>query len=115
MIAGVCGGLGRYFNTDPLWFRIAFVIFTVAGGAGILIYLIAAIIIPKAGPGEDAGTREGGVSAEAPMLLGVALVGIGLMLLFNNLVPWFDRVMWPLAVVIAGAGLIYLGTRREHT
>jgi phage shock protein C len=115
MVAGVCGGLGQYFNTDPLWFRIGFVIFTLAGGAGILVYLIAAIVIPKAEPGEDVGTREGGLDAEAPVILGVALVGIGLMLLINNMVPWFDKVMWPLAVVIAGAGLIYLGMRREHS
>jgi hypothetical protein len=36
------------------------------------------------------------------------------MLLINTLVPWFDRVMWPLAVIAAGAGLLFLGSRREH-
>jgi phage shock protein C len=37
VVAGVCGGLGSYFNTDPIWFRLAFVVVTLAGGAGILI------------------------------------------------------------------------------
>ncbi len=41
MVAGVCGGLGSYFKTDPVWFRLAFVVVTLAGGAGILIYLVA--------------------------------------------------------------------------
>jgi hypothetical protein len=49
------------------------------------------------------------------MIAGIALVGIGLMLLVNTLVPWFDRVMWPLAVIAAGAGMLYLGSRREHS
>jgi hypothetical protein len=34
------------------------------------------------------------------------------MLLVEVLVPWFDRVMWPLAVLALGAGLVYAGSRR---
>jgi phage shock protein C len=115
MIAGVCGGLGRYFNTDPVWFRLAFVVVTLAGGAGILIYLISWLIIPEAGPGEVPVGRSDVVASQGPMIAGIALVGIGLMLLVNTLVPWFDRVMWPLAVIAAGAGMLYLGSRREHS
>lgn len=48
MIAGICGGLGEYFNIDPVIFRLAFVIFTIASfGFGILAYLLAWIIIPE--------------------------------------------------------------------
>lgn len=49
MIAGVCSGLGEYFDIDPVVVRIAFVILTVLGGAGILAYLILWIIMPAAG------------------------------------------------------------------
>jgi phage shock protein C len=114
MIAGVCGGLGRYFNTDPVWFRIAFVVVTLAGGAGILIYLIAWLVIPEAAADETFEGSQADIGAHGPMVAGIALVGIGLMLLINTLVPWFDRVMWPLAVIAAGAGLLFLGSRREH-
>lgn len=114
MIAGVCGGLGRYFNTDPLWFRIAFVAVTLAGGAGILIYLIAWITIPEAEPGEATAGHGASLGAQGPMVAGVILIGFGLVLLLNTLVPWFDRVMWPLAVIAAGAGLLFLGSRHEH-
>jgi phage shock protein C len=114
MIAGVCGGLGRYFNTDPVWFRLAFVVVTLAGGAGILIYLVAWLVIPEAGQGESVAGRTEGIGPQGPVIAGIALVGIGLMLLVNTLVPWFDRVMWPLAVIAAGAGMLYLGSRREH-
>jgi phage shock protein C len=106
--------LGRYFNTDPVWFRLAFVLLTLAGGAGILIYLIAWLIIPQAGQDEAQDGPPMDIGAQGPMIIGIALVGIGLMLLVNTLVPWFDRVMWPLAVVAAGAGMLYLGSRREH-
>lgn len=114
VIAGVCGGLGRYFNTDAVWFRLGFVVLTIAGGAGLLIYLIAWLIIPEAAAGESLESGPTDIGAQGPVVAGAALVGLGLMLLFNTLVPWFDQVMWPLAVVAAGIGLLYLGSRREH-
>src|SRR4051812_3164889 len=46
MLAGVSGGLGRYFNVDPLIFRIGFVVLTFAGGFGLIAYLLGAVAIP---------------------------------------------------------------------
>ena len=46
-IAGVCGGIGEYFNIDPTLIRLAWIIFCFAGGSGILAYIIAAIVIPS--------------------------------------------------------------------
>ncbi|MDE7149115.1 MAG: PspC domain-containing protein, partial [Bacteroidales bacterium] len=40
MIAGVCGGLGEYFNIDPILFRIIFVLLAVSGSLGVWIYLL---------------------------------------------------------------------------
>lgn len=45
MLAGVCGGVGDYFNVDPTLIRLAWVIFACCG-VGVLAYIIAAIIIP---------------------------------------------------------------------
>ncbi len=39
-IFGVCGGIAEYFNIDPALIRVLFVVFTLLGGAGVLIYLI---------------------------------------------------------------------------
>ncbi len=47
MIAGVCGGLGEYFEVDPTLIRILWILFSIAGGAGILAYIAAYIIIPE--------------------------------------------------------------------
>jgi|APEBP8051073302_1049394.scaffolds.fasta_scaffold01111_5 phage shock protein PspC (stress-responsive transcriptional regulator) len=47
-IAGVCGGLGKYFGIDPTVIRIGFVLLALPGGLpGVLPYLLLAIIIPQ--------------------------------------------------------------------
>lgn len=49
ILGGVCSGLAAYFNIDdPIWVRLTFVVFTLTGGAGVLIYIIMWIIMPKA-------------------------------------------------------------------
>lgn len=47
MLAGVCGGIAEYINLDPTIVRLLWVLFGFMGGAGILAYIIAAIIIPQ--------------------------------------------------------------------
>ena len=49
MIAGVCGGIGEYFNIDPTLIRLAWVFFSIATAifGGLLAYILAAIIIPS--------------------------------------------------------------------
>lgn len=50
MLGGVCGGLGEYFDVDPVLVRLGFVILTILGsGVGVLIYLVLWIVIPKEG------------------------------------------------------------------
>ncbi len=46
MIAGVCAGIGEYFNIDPTVVRLGFIIFACMGGSGILAYILASVIIP---------------------------------------------------------------------
>jgi phage shock protein PspC (stress-responsive transcriptional regulator) len=90
ILAGVAGGLGRYFDLSPNFFRVGFAILTLVGGAGILLYVAAALVIPEDG-------REDSIAAEALkkhrdrpwLLVGVALVGIA----FLSLVAQAD--LWP--------------------
>ena len=113
VVAGVCGGLGRYFGVDPVWFRLAFIILAIGGGSGVLFYVIAWIAIPEEGADT---TRFSGsdLSTRGPLIAGVILVGAGLLFLADNLAPWFNQYMWPAAVIAAGLGLIYAGSRRER-
>jgi phage shock protein PspC (stress-responsive transcriptional regulator) len=49
MLAGVAAGVARYFGVDPTIVRIAFVVLTVVGGAGIPLYLAGLLLIPEEG------------------------------------------------------------------
>lgn len=46
MIAGVCGGIGEYFDLDPGLVRLGWIVLSLMGGGGILAYILAALIIP---------------------------------------------------------------------
>ncbi|MEO8393288.1 MAG: PspC domain-containing protein [Chloroflexota bacterium] len=47
MLAGVCGGLADYFGVDVTIVRILMVLFALAGGPGLILYVILALIIPE--------------------------------------------------------------------
>ncbi len=47
-IGGVCGGLGAYFQVDPMWIRLIFLLTLFIGGSGLIIYVILWIVIPRA-------------------------------------------------------------------
>jgi phage shock protein PspC (stress-responsive transcriptional regulator) len=53
MLAGVAAGLADYFNVDVTLIRIAFVVFTFLGGAGIPAYLACLLLIPEEGTNES--------------------------------------------------------------
>jgi phage shock protein C len=44
---GVCGGLAEYFNVDPTLVRAGFVVFSLLGGSGVLVYLVLVFIMPS--------------------------------------------------------------------
>jgi len=46
-VSGICGGLGEYFNVDPVIFRIAFCFAIFMGGAGLILYIVMLIVIPE--------------------------------------------------------------------
>jgi phage shock protein C len=45
-IAGVCGGIAEYLGWDPTVVRLLWILLTLAGGSGILIYLILWVVMP---------------------------------------------------------------------
>ena len=111
VIAGVCGGLGRYLGIDPVMIRIAFVLLVVTGGFGVLLYVIAWIAIPEQAEGEDLGP-EPEPRTDLWWFVGVGLIALGGVLLIDRLIPWFDRVIGPLILVAVGVAVLYRGTRR---
>lgn len=46
-IAGVCGGIGEYFNMDPTLIRLGWILFTFLGFSGLFAYIICVLVIPS--------------------------------------------------------------------
>ena len=46
-LCGVCGGLGEFFGIDASLIRLAWIVFSLLGGSGVLAYIIAAIVMPQ--------------------------------------------------------------------
>jgi phage shock protein PspC (stress-responsive transcriptional regulator) len=82
VIGGVAAGVARYFNIDPVIVRVVFVALTFIGGAGLLLYLAALLLVPD---------ERGHVAADASSFRGKVLIGVAGVLLFVAIaaaVPW---------------------------
>ena len=77
VIGGVCGGLGRYLQVDPVLLRIAAVALALSGGLGVLAYIIAWIAIPEE-TGDEPVLVEGRDNRHGvALVVGAALVALG--------------------------------------
>jgi len=80
VIAGVGGGLGRYFSIDPVIVRLALIVLAALGGVGVLIYLAAWLLVPSddpnaPSPGAGYVLRRVGTVLGVLALTGIAVVG----------------------------------------
>ena len=109
VLAGVAGGLGQYFDISPTFFRIGFAILTLVGGAGILLYVAAWLVIPDEGESDSIVSEALRRHRDRPWLLaGVGLVAIALVSLFaqadfwpNSGFAWVLLLLGGLAIVLA--------------
>jgi len=112
VIAGVCGGVGRYLGIDPILLRVAFVVLAIGGGAGFLIYGLAWLLIPKEAPGDHVEVAPHSTAAGGRVLVGTALIALGSIILIDRYVSWFDKVIGPVALIGIGVAVLVWGTRR---
>lgn len=127
MIDGVCGGFAKYFNVDSTLVRIAWVLLTLLGGSGILLYLVAMIVMKKepysypAPPdAQPPGARTGAAgtaSTKNNLFWGLLLIIIGSALFLDN-VGWNFWHSWrwfhsdfflPLVLILVGVGFLWGG------
>jgi phage shock protein C len=106
VVGGVCGGLGRYLGVDPVLLRIAFVVLALAGGGGILLYIVSWILIPEEKEGEPLGTERPSSVDTTRLIIGGALIAIGTIVLLNLSFPRLGRFFWPLALIAVGVAVI---------
>src|SRR5690349_22153551 len=89
MLAGVCGGLARYFDIHPAFYRVGFVVLTLVGGAGILVYAAAALVIPDEGKEESVAAAVLRERRDRPWpLIGLAIVGVAGAVLLSRASLW---------------------------
>jgi phage shock protein PspC (stress-responsive transcriptional regulator) len=98
VFAGVCAGLGRYFDLSPTFYRLGFVVLTLLGGAGILIYLAAVLVIPQEGKPASLAEEALAQRHEKPWpLIGLGIAGVALAVLLARS-----------ALPVAGGGWVVL-------
>lgn len=87
VISGVCGGLGRYCDVDPVIFRVVLAVLAATGGLGLILYGFFWLLVPLLGEDENEGRRllSGRVEGSSLTAVLCALVGCGLFLsMLNN-------------------------------
>ncbi len=134
-LGGVCGGLGEYFNIDPNIIRLIFILLTVFGGFGLIIYLILWVILPTQSQTSSGNDRlkenlndvkekvlefahdiRGSVKEQSPTkphnrnLIAYAAILLGILFLLNNFGFSYyfnlDR-LWPLLLILLGISIIF--------
>jgi phage shock protein PspC (stress-responsive transcriptional regulator) len=119
-VAGVCGGLARYFGMNPAIYRIGFVALAVIGGTGILLYAVAALVIPVEGSEESIAEEFLRRHRDRPALLvGLALLGLcGITALSSpGADDWFwflGGPFWFLVLLGAAAYVIWQVSERDR-
>jgi phage shock protein PspC (stress-responsive transcriptional regulator) len=107
-IGGVAGGLARHLDVDPIIIRVAFVVSVFFGGAGLLAYAAAWILVPEEG------------SADRPLGLDdrnrtLALVGVGVLALLAAVGDWAGAFWFPWPVAIVALAVLWFATRGSGT
>lgn len=107
-VAGVAGGLGRHFDVDPAILRVAFVVLTFFGGAGLLLYLACWLFVPD----ETDGKATVSLDERTRTLALYVAAGLAVLALLGHTVGRFD-FPWPLAI-IALILLLVFGNRERR-
>jgi len=143
MISGVCGGLARYFDMDPVIIRIIFVLLLFAHGLGILAYIVLAIVVPQEGSkaaepketvkenveemketaselgNEIRSTFSGDDKTEASnhrrrQMIGIAVIALGVVILLGTLnLFWWFRWYYLWPGVLIAIGLLIVFSNRS--
>ena len=113
VIAGVAGGLGRYFDLNPTFFRLGFVVLTLIGGAGILIYLAALLVMPDEGQEQSIAEDVLARRRERPWpLVGLGLAAVALAVLLSRATLWPAASFGWVLVLVAGLAILWAYDRR---
>lgn len=127
IVGGVCGGLGDYFELDPVLIRLVWLIMILFGGIGILLYFIAWVIIPaeldapapKAEPIDHVESTKGRFWWGLVLLLmGIFMWGSQFRLIYWPVIPGVhleSRDLVPIGLMLVGAYILFTFARAAAT
>ncbi|HEX2180262.1 MAG TPA: PspC domain-containing protein [Actinomycetota bacterium] len=105
LIAGVAGGIGERFGIDPVLVRIAFIILTLSGFAGLVLYAVLWAMVPE----ENGTARRLPPGAQRAAAMGMIVLGV--MILLRPLGLWLgDTAAASLSLAALGGGVIWLNS-----
>ena len=132
MIAGVAAGIAEYFNVDPAVVRLIFVLATIFGGSGVLVYIILWVVLPEESTGvigshetvranvqelkgkaEDLAKgiqsqvssgswRANSTELRTKSMVGYILIGLGVLFVLQNFGFFRVDIFWPIVLVAIG-------------
>lgn len=144
MLFGVAGGMAEWMDLDPSVVRLVWALLILAGGVGLLLYIIAAIVVPEApyeatgaagtAPGAAPGTTAAAADqtrwearqarraarrqnpGNAGVIFGLVLVLAGAWFLVNRFLPTFDTSWFiPGVLIVVGIALVLGAMGRSRT
>lgn len=125
MLGGVAGGLGSYFEIDPVLIRIIFIAATFISGVGLVSYILLWIIVPfepvvrvstepPVTAQEDYELLDSDTKRKRGAVIGVVLIALGAIFLADNFLPFFDfEEFWPLLLIAIGVGLLWNANKKR--
>lgn len=114
VLAGVCGGLGRYFDLDPVIFRIVLGVLGVTGGVGLIFYGFAWLLLPQEGEDDSEAKKllTGRIEGATLAAVFAALVGCAL---FLSMLDNGALAVFSVLAALALAGAAYWSRHHRHT
>lgn len=135
VISGVSGGLGKYFDIDPVIFRILFVVLTFLAAGGLIAYIILWIVMPEEPYSHfqkdtninDSNSMENENTDyrnrpyynkpknDGGLVVGIILIALGGLFLIDRLVPRIDfGDLWPVMLIVVGIIIIVSQVRPKR-
>lgn len=114
MVAGVCGGLGRYLDMDPVIFRILFGVLIFFGGFGLLVYAAIWLFVPL--DGEDRAEAQKLLAGQSVLVAAAAslLLVLGLLAVVNTPVSGLSHTTPVIVIAALIAAIPVLRARRRR-
>ena len=118
IIGGVCGGVAEYLQVDSTVIRVLWILLTLLGGSGIILYIVSLFIMPV-NPVQTPMSRS---SNNALTIVGIVLIVVGAVIFMENMDLLHIRSLWrltweyllPILLIAAGAYMLLRPRKQQH-